>query len=229
MGREAAREMTPLMNVLGSDGTIRLEVPEGTEGAKFREYETSDGKKGSKWELIFKSLSGKITNLEWYEGDYGTNLFVTLAYEENGEMKEDTLSLGTATPFGEDFMKKLPNINLDEYVTLSPFSFTDDNGKNRRGISITQGDTKIKNFFYDAEKKKNIHKYPNPDFDIDKASKDDWKLYFMQARKFLTKYLDEHFMPKFEHRRATVTTSIRNTADYPEMDESNNGENAAGF
>lgn len=212
------------MNILGSDGTIRLVVPEGTEGAKYREYETSDGKKGSKWELIYKSLSGKISNLQWYEGDYGTNLMVTLAYDDGeGNTVEDTLSLGTSTPFGEDFMKKLPNINLDEVVVLSPFSFVDEGGKNRRGISITQGDTKIKNFFYDADKKKNIHKYPNPDFDIDKASKDDWKLYFMQARKFLTKYLDEHFMPRFEHRKATVTTSIRNSEDYPEMTEETAG------
>jgi len=199
-GRTPGEAKLPIMNILGSDGTLRLVVPEGTEGAKFREYEYKDSKtgetvKGSKWELIFKSLSGKITNIQQYDGDYGMNLMVTLTYDGG----EDTISIGTATPFGEDFMKKLPNIKLEEFVTFSPFAFTDDNGKMRKGISITQGDEKIKNFFYDAEKKKNLNKYPNPDGKVDEYTKDDWKIYFMQARKFLIKYTEENFLPLYAH------------------------------
>jgi hypothetical protein len=229
MGREAAQSMTPIMSILGSDGTLRLTVPEGTEGAVYREYETSDGKKGSKWELVFKSLSGKISNMSFYEGDYGTNLMVTLEYwetvkDEDGHdkvgadgkpvmvQKEDTISLGTATPFGEDFMKKLPNVNLDEYVTISPFSFIDDNGKNRRGVTVKQGDVKIENFFYDKEKKKNLHKYPNPEGDTGTFTKDDWKIYFLQARKFLVKYTEENFLPKFAGRQPKIEVS---TVEYP--------------
>lgn len=190
---------TPIMNILGSDGTLRLTVDEGTEGAKLREYETSDGKKGSKWELTFKSLSGKITNLQTYEGDYGKNLLVTLAY--NGG--EDTISFNTATPFGEDFMKKLPNINLDEYVTIAPYSFTDDNGKVRKGVTVMQGDVKLTNYFYDPEKKKNLHKYPEPEGDVSKFDKDDWKIYFTKCRKFLVKNTEDTFLPTFAHMNET--------------------------
>ena len=47
-GREIAKNTTPIMSILGSDGTLRLTVDEGTEGAKLRTYETSDGKQGSR-------------------------------------------------------------------------------------------------------------------------------------------------------------------------------------
>jgi hypothetical protein len=196
------------MSILGTDGTLRLTVPEGTEGAVFREGTTASGKHYEKWELVFKSLSGKISNMWFYEGDYGVNLMVSLAYEGG----EDTISFGTATPFGEDFMKKLPNINLDEYVTISPFSFIDDNGKNRRGVTVKQGDVKLENYFFDKEKKKNLHKYPNPEGDTGAYSKDDWKMYFMQARKFLVKYTEENFLPKFAHRQPKIEVS---TVEYP--------------
>lgn len=211
-GRGAAVNTTPIMNILGSDGTLRLTVDAGTEGAKLREYETSDGKKGSKWELTFKSLSGKITNLQMYEGDYGKNLLVTLSY--NGG--EDTISFNTATPFGEDFMKKLPNINLDEYVTIAPYSFVDDNGKTRKGVTVSQGDVKLSNYFYDAEKKKNLHKYPEPEGDVSKFDKDDWKIYFTKCRKFLVANVEEKFLPTFAHMRPTITGS---SVDYPDMDK----------
>lgn len=208
MGRVAHADFPPIMNILGSDGTLRLTVPEGTEGAVYREYETSDGKKGSKWELIFKSLSGMISNIQTHDGDYGMNLMLTLSYDGG----EDTISIGTSTPFGEDFMKKLPNINLDEYIEFAPFAFTDDHGKLRKGVSIKQGDKKVQNFFYkageDGERGVNVNGYPNPDGDTTKYTKDDWKIYFMQARKFLIKYTEEHFLPKFADKaQARVTES----------------------
>jgi hypothetical protein len=211
-GRGAAVNSTPIMSILGSDGTLRLTVDEGTEGAKLRKYETSDGKEGSKWELIFKSLTGKITNLQMYEGDYGTNLMVTLSYDGGS----DTISINTNTPFGEDFMKKLPNINLDEFVTLAPYSFVDEKGKTRKGITVTQGDVKLKDFFTDSEDyKKKLHGYPMPKGDTDKYTTDKWKLYFAEARIFLSDYTTEKFIPAFAHMNPTVTGS---SVDYPEPD-----------
>lgn len=197
--------MTPIMNILGSDGTLRLSVPKGTEGAVYREYETSDGKKGSKWELIFKSLCGRITNLQMFDGDYGKNLLVTLAYTGG----EDTISFNTTTPFGENFMKKLPNINLDEFVTIAPYNFTDDSGKVRKGVTVTQGDVKLSNYFYNPEEKKNLHGYPEPEGDTSMYDKDDWKIYFTQCRKFLVKNVEEKFLPAYAHM--ITDTSV----DYP--------------
>ncbi len=199
-GRGEVVNTTPIMNILGSDGTLRLTVPEGTEGAKLREYETSDGKKGSKWELTFKSLCGKITNMQMFEGDYGKNLLITLSYEGGS----DTISFNTTTPFGEDFMKKLPNINLDEFVTIAPYSFTDDAGKTRKGVTVTQGDVKLQNFFSEVKEGKDgkksyktLHGFPEPTGK--EEDKDDWKIYFTQCRKFLVKNVEEKFLPAYAH------------------------------
>lgn len=212
-GRGEQVNSTPIMSILGSDGTLRLTVPEGTEGAKRRDYETSDGKEGYKFELVFKSLTGKITNIQKYEGDYGTNLMVTLSYDGGA----DTVSINTNTPFGEDFMKKLPNINLDEFVTIAPYSFVDEKGKTRKGLTVTQGDVKLKDFFTDPEDfKKKLHGYPMPKGDTEKYTKDKWKLYFQEARIFLLEYTEEKFLPAFAHMNPTITGD---SVDYPEMDK----------
>lgn len=207
-GRTSAQNNTPIMNILGSDGTLRLAVAEGTDGAVQRDYETSDGKKGTKWELIFKSLAGKIVNMQMFEGDYGKNLLVTLEYDGGA----DTISFNTTSPFGEDFMKKLPNINLDEFVTITPYSFVDDAGKTRKGVTVSQGDVKLTNYFYDADKKKNLHKYPEPEGDVSKYDKDDWKIYFTKCRKFLVANVEEKFLPAYAH--LLTGTSV----DYPTDD-----------
>lgn len=202
-GREAGRPKLPIMSILSSDGTLRLQVPEGTEGAVRREYESSDGKKGVKYEQVFKSLSGKITNIEEYEGDYGISLLVTFTYDGG----EDIIAFSTSTPYGEDFMKKLPAINLEEFVTIQPYSFTDDNGKMRKGVSITQGDQKIQNFFVEknGDEYKNLHGYPEPNGD--ESSSDDWKVYFLQCRKFLLNYTRENFIIHFENPEGEPVTA----------------------
>lgn len=217
MGRVAHADFPPIMNILGSDGTLRLTVPEGTEGAVYREYEYKDAKtgelkRGSKWELIFKSVSGVISNIQKHDGDYGLNLMLTLSYDGG----EDTISIGTATPFGEDFMKKLPSVHLDEHLEFSPFRYPDPKtGKIRQGVSLKQeGHGWYKdgapNYFQepyvDGVRGANINGYPNPEGDTEKYTKDDWKIYFMQARKFLIGYTEKHFLPKFADKaQARVT------------------------
>lgn len=183
------------VSVLSSDGTLRRVVPEGTPNSVTREYETSDGKSGVKHELIYKELSGWITNLEMFDGEFGMNLVIEMAVSEDKEEKL-YLSLGTGSAFGEDFMKKLPNIKLDEIVTIAPYSFEDDKNKMRKGLTITQNATKITNYFYDAEAEKTVHGFPSPKGDTAKYSKDKWKAYFLDARIFLTDYTKENFVEK---------------------------------
>jgi len=194
------------INILGSDGTLRLVVPEGTEGCEKREYELKDGTKGVKYELVFDSIDGKITDIEFYEGKFGKNILLTVT-DSDGEL---TLSANVAQPFGEDIMKKLPNINLEKEVVLAPYSFTDDKGKSRKGMTITQNGNKITNFFYDFEAKTNINGYPDPK--PKKGDKpyttDDWKVYFIEARNFLTDYVEENILPKFGHAVEEKTEDV---------------------
>jgi hypothetical protein len=79
-------------------------------------------------------------------------------------------------------------------AALRPFNFEGDSGDEVRGMEVTQQDAegkytvKATNYFRDVEKKENINGYPNPEGDTADYSKDDWKLYFLQARKFLVSY-----------------------------------------
>ena len=195
MGLEQ-KENTTYINVLASAGDFRMTVDEGTEGAKKRDYETSDGKKGSKWELAYKSIGGLITNIEFFDGDYCKNFLLTFDFQDGTETV--TVSLGTNTPFGEDMMKKLPNIDFSQEVKLSPYSFEDEKGKLRKGISVVQNDEKIVGAFFDPEKKKNLLKFPEPEGDTTTYDKEDWIMYFTKARKFLVKYTEDNILPKFE-------------------------------
>lgn len=175
-----------------SDGTLRLPVPEGTEGAVKREYELKDGTKGSKTELVFNKITGKITDIKIFDGDFGKLLQLTIT-DEAGDM---VLSVSTAQNFGEDLMKKLPNIDLDKEVSLAPYAFEDEKGKSKKGVTVTQDEVKIKNYFYDEEKKEVTNGYPKPKGDTTKYSSDKWKIYFLEAREFLTEYIEERFVKK---------------------------------
>lgn len=173
-----------------SDGLFHQTVAENTEGAKLRSYETSDGKTGSKWELTFDTISGKIEKIFFADGEFGTSIHVVIDGVE--------MTVGTASTFGEDFMKKLPNIDLDKEVTISPYSFTDEKGKARKGLSITQGekDEKIQNYFYDPVSKEacnGLETIALPKKDKKGAiSKDAWKLYFGQVRMYLIENTEKY-------------------------------------
>lgn len=186
------RESKTYLKVLASDGTIRQTVPQGTEGAVRRTYEDRETKAEKEtFELVYDFIDGTIGDIFLFEGKFGDNLIIPIS---DGDSTFH-LSLGTSTNFGEDFMKKLPNIDLTKPVAISPFSFMSDKGKPVRGVSIVQdfiiqngsikGGAKVKSYFYDDEAKKNINGYPDPDFDVKKAKPDDWKIYFAQARKFM--------------------------------------------
>jgi hypothetical protein len=180
-----------------ADGKIHITVPEGTEGSVVRVYETSDGKKGTKTEMVYDDVVGKITRLSFRDGEYGTSLNVEIT---DGEEKPIVLSLGTASNFGEDFMKKILNVNMDKYVKVAPYTFLDENGKNKKGITIWQKDAdnksyKVENYFYDKEAKAPCNGYPETP--VPKKGKtlssDDWKLFFGIARKFMIEKITEHF------------------------------------
>lgn len=173
-----------------ADGLLHMTVPEGTEGAVKREYETSDGKKGSKFELVYKDISGMISKVGFFEGDYGKSLQLTIT---DGDEEPVVLSLPTASNYGEDMMKKLPNVDMDKPVKIVPYSFTDDKGKAKKGVTVYQDEQKIQNYYYDAKKEKNINGYPEVKKTKKPFTKDQWKMYFMECRMFLIEQIEEKF------------------------------------
>lgn len=189
-----ARETENYYNVL-ADGKFHCTVSEGTEGAILRKYETSAGTQGEKWEKQYQDLSGMITKVDTFDGLFGKNLLITLTDEEGSMI----VSLSTASNFGEDMLKKLLNIDLTKEVKFVPYSFTDDKGKSKKGITVYQDGEKVQSWFhsYDSVTKKTteIKGYPKaPKAKAGKViSSDEWKLFFMTARLFMIGVVEEKF------------------------------------
>lgn len=191
------------------DGSFRQKVEQDHPEAVRRDWKSADGKtSGTKYERIISALFGKIEKVEFVAGDYGLNINITL--DKNDDGINPNISLLAASREGEDFLKKLPNIDLSKEVRLMPFNFDDDNDREVRGLSITQQDNegnfkvKIMSFFFDPEKKENINGYPVV-ADRDAMDKEDWKVFFIQARKFLVKYAEENIIPKLAERTIGVS------------------------
>lgn len=207
------------VSILSSDATLRMVVPEGTKDSVVREYETSDGKTGKKTELVWNKISGKISDIAFYDGDFGKLIQLDIT-DSAGTL---TLSVNTATNYGEDIMKKLPAVDMEKEVEFAPYTFENDKGKTVRGVTITQDGKKIKNFFRDETGEKNINGYPDPVGDTKSFDKDDWKMYYMTARKFLIAYITE----KFPTKSRPQVVSTNDIADiYPTEDSSNAGNGA---
>lgn len=173
------------VSILSSDASLRKVVSKeefdaylGTK--EVRKFEDSTGKEGTKHEIIHEAITGKITKIEFVDTDYGSLLQVTVS-----DFPEDiVLSMSTSMPFAEDFMRKLPNIDLKEDVVIKPYSFVPEGkDKSLKGVTILQKGEKIANHFYDG--KENCNGMPKPDGDTKKFSSDDWKIHFLQVRKFL--------------------------------------------
>lgn len=179
------------LSIIG--GKFRKQVSETTPGAIRREWETKDGKSGVKWEKEYESVTGKISGINFYDGEYGKNITIFI---KDGE-EDYGISMGVATPYAEDVMKKIPAVVLDKTLTLTPYDFTDDKGKRRRGITVYQDGKKFTDFFKD-ENKKPTNGAPAPEGDTDSYDSEDWKMYYTKLRKFVIGYITDNMVPKFQ-------------------------------
>jgi len=187
MSRETA-DTQEYVSILSSDGTFRLPVAEGTPGAVRREWSVDD-KTGVKNELVYKSLSGKITKVDIVAAEFGTLLQVDITDDE-GTL---TISTNASNNFGIDLMKKLPAMKMNKEYRLAPFSFIDKTGKSKKGVSITEvvegkDSPKVENYFYDKDKKEEKNGFPTPEGDTTKYTKNKWKAYFGTVEDFLVEY-----------------------------------------
>lgn len=181
------------LNVM-ADGKFHQKVEEGTPGAVLREGETKDGTKYSKWELITDDVTGKITKVDFYDGEFGKNLILTL--DVAGEPV--TISMSTSQNFGEDMLHKILSVNLQTPVTLTPFVEVKGE-KTKKGIKVVQNGKEVWSHFQawnkDLKKFVSLNGFPeSPTAPAGKkVSSDEWKMYFMQARVFMVKAVEEAF------------------------------------
>jgi hypothetical protein len=174
-------------------------VTEDTPGAKRRDWVSPDKKNsGTKWEKHYEKIDGMITGIEFYDGDYGKNLIITIVDGEDAF----AISIKTLSDYAEDLMKKIPSIDLSKKVTLAPYAFVDEKTKSpRKGITVVQDDKKVQKFFYDFHEKKSINGYPEYVHKVDKktgerkeVSKPEWKIFFAQCNVWLVEYITEHHL-----------------------------------
>ncbi len=175
------RGNTNFLTIL-KDGKFHKTVLEGTEGAVIREYEDKEGNKKTKTETVHDAVRGIIKSVSFVDGMFGENLQI--------EIDTETISMGTATSFAEDLMKKLPSIKSDVEVTLTPYSFEAD-GKMKKGITVFQDLNKVTSYYWDKEAKKDINGIPEVEGDVKTFKSDDWKMHFMKQRKFLVSEVEK--------------------------------------
>ena len=178
-----------------STGGFAEKVSEDTEGAVKREWTVPSrggepAKSGVVFEKLYRGISGYITRATINDSEYGTSLLVNV--ESGGE--EVTVTMSLDSEFGQDFLKKAPNIEPSEPVSLNAWNLEDETGKTRRGLSIKQNDEKIVDAYtsYDAETKTRTYNngYPEPPKGV--MTSDKWKLYFMNTRVWLRDYTEEN-------------------------------------
>ena len=178
-------------------GKLSQKVSEDTDGAIKREYDV-DGNKGVKWELRYKNLSGFITWIEFKQSDYGEMCIVTI--EQNWEV--DKLTINTDSRYFADLGRKISNIDLSKTVFINPYDF-EKNGKQIRWLDIKQDWEKITDAYYDWETKKTKKGFPAVnDEDKKKYDKDDWKMFFIQIKKYLKAEMEKIEFP-------TVDTGVK--------------------
>jgi hypothetical protein len=217
MSREEVRQRGVYYTII--QGTFRQRVDQDHPEAQRRDFETKDGKKGTKYERVVDALYGYITDINFHDSEFGLKMNIVL--DENEQGIKPIISLSTNSREAEDFMLKVPNIDLSKEVKLRPFNFTGDNNDEVRGMDIRQEDAngdfevKITNFYYDAEKKENINGLPNPQKANEEMHKDDWKVYFIQRRQFLVEYIKEKIVPGIPQREMPA---VKNDLSYPDED-----------
>lgn len=173
-------------------GNFSQKVDKEHPDARKRTYEDDDGNEITKYEAIFKDVTGHLTGIEFKKGKFGQQVELTLS---QGEWKT-IVTLPYESDYFTDFAKRVYGADLNEPITLIPYSFRDEEkDRSVRGITLKQGENKLMNAFYDG--KKNLHGMPEPD-DLTRSEGGDlWKAYFLQVRAFLKKKLMEMDLPKY--------------------------------
>lgn len=159
-------------------GDICINSTQDTPGARRRDYETSAGIKGTKWELVYRSWEGIVRSLDFKDTDYGEQISI--------EFDDAILNMNTDSRYFSDFAKKLPSINIDEPIEIAPYDFeTKEDKKRLIGLNIIQNGKKAENYYLDVTNGKAIHGFPVPIGNTKTYKSDDWKVFFISVKKFL--------------------------------------------
>ena len=194
------------------DNFVQRSTEDNPKAVK-REYEDSEGKKGVKWEVPYQAVEGYITGVSFHDGKFGEEFVVTL---EEGDSSVK-IQMGTGSRYFMNFGEKFPNIDFTKKVKLSPYDLVDDKGKTKNGITVYQGEDKVDSNYYDFEAKKSKNGMPSVAAKDRKGyDSDDWKMHFIQVKKFLKKEIQKVVIPAKPAGSTTVETPTPSDASSSE-------------
>lgn len=188
-----------------SDGRIRQKTDEKDPNAQYREG-TVDGKKYEIYELVFDYITGRITDIDVSDSEYGRNLEITLE-DPSGE---NIIRMKWNSVYANTFLSKCPNLDFSKEVTIEPFYFKKD--KKARLILI-QDNNKIK-AFYTKENPQGMPRYPAD------GSEDEFQQWKVDISKFFYSELMNRIKPMIYHDDPLADKSLEET----EVDETIAGE-----
>lgn len=107
------------------------------------------------WQLHDEWVQGRIIALDDKDGEFGKSLTVVL--DDVGSRYQVDLKDGSM--YWSDFLKRLPNVDLSQDVTLFPYSIEEEGRKvPNQGVSMKQGGAKVARAFT----KENPNGLPQP-------------------------------------------------------------------
>jgi len=128
-------------------GKFTLRCDENTEGAEPRELTKGDNKGKEVWELRYNSLTAKIKGGSLKTGDFGLNSYLEMEDPDSGDAY--TVQLGSNSDTFRAFAQRLPNINLDEIVSIELVDSKKkgENGTPYKNLQVVQNGDKIADKF----------------------------------------------------------------------------------
>ena len=161
-------------------GKIAHRVTDATQSSKQRTLES--GKVIH--EELYDSMEGMIKNIQFKDGDYGTQLVITI--ENDGEIAHLQMPLSSNPASG--FLKALPNVDANVAVKFSP-KMEEKDGKRKTSLFLSQGGKGVKWFWT----KDNPADLP-PLKKIKVKGKETWD--DSDQIDYLKAYVNDDFLPK---------------------------------
>lgn len=194
-------------------GYGRLRKKASAPGDGIVERFTKDGEKTYAYE--YKYIEGIITGIYYKESkEYGNSFEVTIKDD-----KVYNISFKENSRYCQDFLAKLPAIDLTKIVRLTPFEMLGDNEKLFRGVSVLQDGVKIQNYFVkkEGENRTLLHGFPKPA--TEKLTEKQWKIYCIEMQDFLAQHTINEIIPKLKEKVANEASEEPHTDNSGEEED----------
>lgn len=190
---------------VNSNGVLVEKAEMNTPNAVAREWSfgvgTPSEKRGIAYEILHeKGVSGKIKSMIIEKGNFGEEFKIVIQNETDLYQ----IQIKTDSQYFDVLAKKLPNVDMNYDVTLSPYSFLpSDATRLKRGFTVVQNGNKLQSFYYDAETKSNINGFPKfPSRDSEDFDRE-VKTWNIQAQGFLVSEIRKRYKNLFdEYKKA---------------------------